>query len=170
LTLFFVPLCKLNCVRTPLTCCCFCVEYYSLHINCGGSSTTIGSINYVGDSYPGSGSSTFYEGGENWGFSSTGHFLKAGGNTSASTQNYTAYNVSVLKMHDYELYMNARLSPLSLTYYVRCLANGKYTVRLHFAEIVLRANRSFYSLGRRIFDVYVQVLNNISYGLGICLV
>ncbi|KAJ6298990.1 hypothetical protein OIU76_020041 [Salix suchowensis] len=27
---------------------------------------------------------------------------------------------------------------------------------LHFAEIVMRDNRSFYSLGRRIFDVYIQ--------------
>ncbi|XP_059436392.1 probable LRR receptor-like serine/threonine-protein kinase At1g53420 [Corylus avellana] len=38
----------------------------------------------------------------------------------------------------------------------KCLANGKYTVRLHFAEIVFRGNKSFYSLGRRIFDVYIQ--------------
>jgi hypothetical protein len=64
-------------------------------------------------------------------------------------------------MHDYELYMNARLSPISLTYYLRCLANGKYTVRLHFAEMVIRGNSSFYSLGRRIFDVYIQVLSQI---------
>ncbi|OMO86382.1 hypothetical protein CCACVL1_09609 [Corchorus capsularis] len=35
-------------------------------------------------------------------------------------------------------------------------ANGNYTVTLHFAEIVIRDNRSFQSLGRRIFDVYVQ--------------
>ena len=79
-----------------------------------------------------------------------------------------ANNVSVLMMHDYELYTNARVSPLSLTYYVQCLANGKYTVRLHFAEIVFRGNKSFYSLGRRIFDVYIQVLNQLSYALHIC--
>jgi hypothetical protein len=79
-----------------------------------------------------------------------------------------ANNVSVLTMHDYELYMNARVSPLSLTYYVQCLANGKYTVRLHFAEIVFRGNKSFYSLGRRIFDVYIQVLNQLNYALHIC--
>ncbi|KAG7963667.1 hypothetical protein I3843_09G129900 [Carya illinoinensis] len=59
-------------------------------------------------------------------------------------------------MNSYELYTSARLSPLSLTYYVRCLANGNYTVTLSFAEIVFRDNRSFYSLGRRIFDVYIQ--------------
>uniref|UniRef100_A0A2N9F1J4 non-specific serine/threonine protein kinase n=1 Tax=Fagus sylvatica TaxID=28930 RepID=A0A2N9F1J4_FAGSY len=59
-------------------------------------------------------------------------------------------------MNNSELYTSARLSPLSLTYYARCLANGNYTVKLYFAEIVFRDNRSFYSLGRRIFDVYIQ--------------
>lgn len=59
-------------------------------------------------------------------------------------------------MNDSELYMKARLSTLSLTYYGRCLANGNYTVTLHFAEIIFRDNRSFQSLGRRMFDVYVQ--------------
>jgi hypothetical protein len=136
----------------------FCVDYYSLHINCGGSNRSIGPIIYERDTDPG-GPSKFYEAGEQWGFSNTGHFQ----NAKKNDQNYITNNVSVLKMHDYELYMNARVSPLSLTYYVRCLANGKYTVKLHFAEIVLRGNKPSYSLGRRIFDVYIQVLNHISY-------
>jgi hypothetical protein len=96
----------------------------------------------------------------NWGFSSTGHFR----NAPIEDQIYIA-NISTHRMPGYELYMNARLSPISLTYYLRCLENGKYTVRLHFAEIVIRGNRSFYSLGRRVFDVYIQVLNQISYDL-----
>ncbi|XP_060974754.1 probable LRR receptor-like serine/threonine-protein kinase At1g53430 [Cannabis sativa] len=50
----------------------------------------------------------------------------------------------------------ARISPLSLTYFGRCLANGSYTVKLHFSEIIFRDNKSYFSLGRRIFDVYVQ--------------
>ncbi|KAK2988677.1 hypothetical protein RJ640_012713 [Escallonia rubra] len=71
---------------------------------------------------------------------------------------YTAKNVSILRMSDSELYTTARLSPLSLTYYARCLANGNYTVTLHFAEIIFRDNRSYQSLGRRVFDVYIQGL------------
>nr|XP_028958942.1 probable LRR receptor-like serine/threonine-protein kinase At1g07650 [Malus domestica] len=59
-------------------------------------------------------------------------------------------------MNNSELYKTARLSPLSLTYYARCLAYGNYTVKLHFAEIVLRDNRSYYGVGRRIFNVYIQ--------------
>lgn len=53
--------------------------------------------------------------------------------------------------------MDARLSPLSLTYYGFCLFNGKYTVKLYFAEIMFSDNQTFSSLGRRIFDIYIQV-------------
>ncbi|KAI8001621.1 putative LRR receptor-like serine/threonine-protein kinase [Camellia lanceoleosa] len=59
-------------------------------------------------------------------------------------------------MDDSQLYTNARLFHLSLTYYGHRLANGQYTVILHFAEIILRNNQSFQSLGRRIFDVFIQ--------------
>ncbi|THG07245.1 hypothetical protein TEA_023758 [Camellia sinensis var. sinensis] len=55
-----------------------------------------------------------------------------------------------------QLYTRARVSPLFLTYHGRCLENGSHTVTLHFAEIIFRDNRTFQSLGRRIFDVYIQ--------------
>jgi hypothetical protein len=57
-----------------------------------------------------------------------------------------------------ELYMKARISPLSLTYYAFCLENGNYTVNLHFAEIEFTNDTTYYSLGRRIFDIYIQVI------------
>ncbi|KAI7999241.1 putative LRR receptor-like serine/threonine-protein kinase [Camellia lanceoleosa] len=59
-------------------------------------------------------------------------------------------------MDDSQLYTNALLSHLSLTYYGHRLANEQYTVTLHFAKIILRNNHSFQSLGRRIFDVFIQ--------------
>uniref|UniRef100_A0A2N9EDG2 non-specific serine/threonine protein kinase n=1 Tax=Fagus sylvatica TaxID=28930 RepID=A0A2N9EDG2_FAGSY len=89
---------------------------------------------------------------DSWGFSSTGDFWDIW----SKADDYIAKNGSMLKMNDSELYMDARLSPLSLTYYARCLAKGNYTVKLHFAEIIFRDNRSFFSVGRRIFDVYIQ--------------
>ncbi|KAL7087491.1 hypothetical protein ACP275_13G071000 [Erythranthe tilingii] len=52
--------------------------------------------------------------------------------------------------------MDARLSPISLTYYGFRLINGNYTVNLHFAEIMFTDDKTYSSLGRRIFDVYVQ--------------
>ncbi|KAM1350879.1 hypothetical protein ACFXTH_004707 [Malus domestica] len=125
-------------------------EYYSVHINCGGKQLTVGNIKYDGDEASGGGAK-FVHDTENWGFSSTGDFGLIN-----YDQDYIAKNISVLKMNNSELYRTARISPLSLTYYARCLANGNYTVKLHFAEIVMRNNRSYYSVGRRIFDVYIQ--------------
>jgi len=52
-----------------------------------------------------------------------------------------------------DLYVDARVSPNSLTYYEFCLGNGNYTVNLHFAEIMFIDDQTFYSLGRRLFDI-----------------
>ncbi|XP_028080358.1 probable LRR receptor-like serine/threonine-protein kinase At1g07650 isoform X1 [Camellia sinensis] len=123
---------------------------YSLHINCGGGQTKVGNTMYVADELQG-GPATL-QAAQNWGFSSTGHFW----DVNANAKYYTTQNVSVLTMNESQLYTSARLSPLSLTYYGRCLANGNYTVTLHFAEIVFRDDGSYQSLGRRIFDVYIQ--------------
>ncbi|KAM5585977.1 hypothetical protein ABKV19_005074 [Rosa sericea] len=126
-------------------------DQYSLHINCGGQATTIGGINFEEDQDLGS-ASYFVPSGPSWGFSSTGHFW----DVNVTATDYIANNMSILEMNNPQLYTNARISPLSLTYYARCLANGNYNVRLHFSEIIIRGNASFYSLGRRIFDVYIQ--------------
>ncbi|GMI72907.1 leucine-rich repeat receptor-like kinase with extracellular malectin-like domain 1 [Hibiscus trionum] len=126
-------------------------DQYSLYINCGGNKTTVGNIDYEADNDQGS-EAKYIPRGSNWEVSSTGHFW----DTKISATDYIAHNISVLRMNDSDLYTTARLSPLLLTYYIRCLGNGNYTVKLHFAEIVIRDNRSFHSLGRRVFDVYVQ--------------
>ncbi|XP_021801896.1 probable leucine-rich repeat receptor-like serine/threonine-protein kinase At3g14840 [Prunus avium] len=60
-----------------------------------------------------------------------------------------------------QLYTEARLSPISLTYYGFCLGNGDYTVNLHFAETEFTNNKSYRSLGRRIFDVYIQGIKRL---------
>ncbi|GMY32647.1 probable LRR receptor-like serine/threonine-protein kinase At1g07650 isoform X2 [Fagus crenata] len=127
-------------------------DRYSLHINCGGNETTIGNIKYEADLEPGGAAKFVRMKDDSWGFSSTGDFWDIW----STAYDYIAKNGSMLKMNDSELYMDARLSPLSLTYYARCLAKGNYTVKLHFAEIIFRDNRSFSSVGRRIFDVYIQ--------------
>ncbi|KAG2684938.1 hypothetical protein I3760_10G099700 [Carya illinoinensis] len=126
-------------------------DWNSVHINCGGKEVSIGNIKYEADQDD-AGAAKFYRAGENWGFSSTGNFW----DVNISSIVYIANNASILRMNNPELYTTARLSPLSLTYYARCLANGRYTVTLHFAEIIIRGDRSFSSLGRRIFDVYIQ--------------
>nr|XP_043623422.1 probable leucine-rich repeat receptor-like serine/threonine-protein kinase At3g14840 isoform X2 [Erigeron canadensis] len=128
-------------------------DYKSVHINCGGTKITTVDKTYEADQDI-AGAAKFYHSNDSWGFSSTGTVDLD--KKIYNAYKYTANNVSILTMEDSELYTVARLSPLSITYYGRCLANGRYTVTLHFAEIVIRANESYQSLGRRIFDVYVQ--------------
>lgn len=93
---------------------------------------------------------------QNWAFSSTGNFM----DNDVESDVYIMTDSHAL--HTFtdpvsELYTTARASPLSLTYYGLCLMNGNYTVKLHFAEIVFTNDSTFTSLGRRLFDVYLQV-------------
>ena len=112
----------------------------------------IGDDEYTQDSSQ-SGTSTFFSN-DRWGYSSTGNFI---GNEKAS---YVATNTSILTMPNQGLYTSARLAPLSLKYYGRCLQNGNYSVQLHFAEIIFTDDRTFLSSGKRIFDVSIQVIDN----------
>ncbi|KAL4586016.1 hypothetical protein LXL04_010646 [Taraxacum kok-saghyz] len=119
-------------------------SHYFVHINCGGPQVTIGNKTYEGDEDQG-GPAKFNPSSDYWGYSSTGSIWSVKDNIA----NYTETNTSILTMNDYQLYTKARHSYLSLTYYGRCLANGNYTVTLHFAEIVFTDNTSYTSLGRR---------------------
>ncbi|GLT67955.1 hypothetical protein SLA2020_402270 [Shorea laevis] len=122
-----------------------------LYINCGGEVIEIGNTTYEDDSNS-AGPSTFLESGENWALSNTGRFLDAGPNE----LRFISTNQSELSMKDYQLYLNARLSAISLTYYAFCMGDGNYTVNLHFAEIMFSDDKTYSSLGRRIFSIYIQ--------------
>ncbi|KAK3424564.1 hypothetical protein EUGRSUZ_F01353 [Eucalyptus grandis] len=124
---------------------------YNLFINCGGSEVTVGDITYTEDKEPPSASKSFLTG-HYWAYSSTGHFL----DDKTDSDTYIVRNKSELSMDNAQLYMNARLSPISLTYYGFCLMNGTYNVSLHFAEIMFTGNKNYTSLGRRAFNVYIQ--------------
>ncbi|XP_040930528.1 probable leucine-rich repeat receptor-like serine/threonine-protein kinase At3g14840 [Gossypium hirsutum] len=137
---------NLNCPVEPL---------HNLYINCGGKEETINNITYQADSDP-AGPSRFYRSTIYWAFSSTGIFLDDG----------TEKDVLVLENNQLsssigQLYINARLSPSSLTYYAFCLHNATYNVSLHFAEIQFTDGKNYSSLGRRIFDVYIQGMREL---------
>ncbi|XP_052726263.1 probable leucine-rich repeat receptor-like serine/threonine-protein kinase At3g14840 isoform X2 [Vigna angularis] len=131
---------NINCPKT----------WYSLYVNCGGKLISKGNINYDDDSQEG-GPARFRRTGSNWVFSNTGHFFDSG-----RVDYYTWSNTTKLDMNNGELYMDARVSALSLTYYAFCMGNGSYTISLHFAEIMFTDDQTYSSLGRRIFDIYVQ--------------
>lgn len=124
---------------------------YNLFINCGGNRVEVGRDEYEEDTSQ-QGSSMFGTSASGkWAYSSTGDFI---GNVNPK---YITTNVSVLNMTNPELYMTARLTPLSLKYFGLCLQNGNYTVKLHFAEIMFTENKTYTDNGVRIFDVYIQV-------------
>ncbi|XP_072959347.1 probable LRR receptor-like serine/threonine-protein kinase At1g07650 [Typha angustifolia] len=138
-----------NCLKHNLPCATY-PQYDSLFINCGGRMVIVDGNEYEDDSSQ-IGTSTFYQpDNERWAYSSTGDFV---GNEDAD---YIARNTSILNITHTELYTEARLTPLSLKYYGRCLYNGNYSVRLHFAEIMFTENQTFVSNGKRVFDVLLQ--------------
>ncbi|ONK55450.1 uncharacterized protein A4U43_UnF3230 [Asparagus officinalis] len=124
---------------------------FNLFINCGGGKVTIGDDEYEDDDTSPLGAAIYSqsESGK-WAYSSTGSFV---GKDKAQ---YIAINTSTLNTSNPELYIRARLSPLSLKYYGLCLQNGSYNVSLHFAEIIFTDDQTFYSVGRRVFDVSIQ--------------
>ncbi|XP_057958080.1 probable leucine-rich repeat receptor-like serine/threonine-protein kinase At3g14840 [Malania oleifera] len=128
-------------------------NWHYFHINCGGKEVTDEDVNITyEDDTDGTGPSNFFISRTNWAFSSTGNFM----DDLRSSDSYIATNISGLSMKNFKLYMTARVSPLSLAYYGFCLLNGNYTVSLYFAEIMFTDDRTYASLGRRIFDVYIQ--------------
>lgn len=92
-----------------------------------------------------------------WAYSSTGNFM----DNDDDADDYIVQNTSRLTVNasspSFGLYRTARVSPSSLTYYGLCLGNGNYTVHLHFAEIIFTDDKTLYSLGKRLFDIYLQV-------------
>ncbi|TXG47705.1 hypothetical protein EZV62_026999 [Acer yangbiense] len=130
-----------------------CDQYrHSFHINCGGQNVKVHGSTFEGDGNVDDGAAKSYLNHDaNWGFSSTGDF------TDDDDEQNTRYIAdSDSSLISSELYTNARIAPLSLTYFGYCLANGNYLVTLNFAEILFPNDTTFRSLGRRIFDIYIQ--------------
>ena len=117
-------------------------------IKCGGPQiTSSNGIVYERDNET-LGPATYYVVDTNrWAVSNVGYF--SGTNRPLSSQ--------FTNTLDSELFQTARLSASSLRYYGLGLENGNYTVSLQFAEIAFVNSDSWKSLGRRIFDIHIQV-------------
>uniref|UniRef100_A0A2P2MVJ8 non-specific serine/threonine protein kinase n=1 Tax=Rhizophora mucronata TaxID=61149 RepID=A0A2P2MVJ8_RHIMU len=145
------------CLRKDLP--CFGkAQYHSLFINCGGPRITDGKNEYEGDLTLG-GPSSFISA-DKWAYSSTGLYL------SNENADFIARNSFGLNVTGAEYYTSARLAPQSLKYYGLCMRKGSYKVRLHFAEIMYSDDLTFSSLGRRIFDVSIQV-SEMTFAVGL---
>ncbi|KAH0870693.1 hypothetical protein HID58_077715 [Brassica napus] len=125
----------------------------SLYINCGGDEeTTVNGLVFQADDYdrkPG-----YYES-TRWFSSNTGIFLEDSRGVPKGTTIWSDSS-KVKGVENSKLYAQARLSPISLTYYMLCLSSGNYKVSLHFAEIMFNKSKSYTSLGKRLFDIHIQ--------------
>ncbi|KAK4726612.1 hypothetical protein R3W88_031529 [Solanum pinnatisectum] len=125
-------------------------KYTSLFINCGGDRTTFEGNDYEEDKISW-GPSYFFSSSNKWAFRSSGVYV------GRETASYIATNIFSLDVSGPDFYNTARLAPNSLKYYGLCLRGGSYRVRLHFVEIMFSNDSTYSILGRRIFDVAIQV-------------
>ncbi|KAM7250543.1 hypothetical protein ACFE04_022426 [Oxalis oulophora] len=127
-------------------------KYHSLFINCGGLRVKYENEDYLeDDSQNGNGASYFFSDSlERWAFSSTGVF-PGNDNSNSTTTNDPSRIVT-----GPELYQSARVAATSLKYYGLCMIKGNYKLKLQFAEIMYTDDQTYKSLGRRLFDVYIQ--------------
>ncbi|XP_031505132.1 probable LRR receptor-like serine/threonine-protein kinase At1g56130 isoform X3 [Nymphaea colorata] len=126
--------------------------YSSFAIKCGGPQITSSTgIVFDGENEDLGASSYYMINTERWAVSNNGMFLA--NNNAQFTQNSSSQFTNTL---DSNLFQTARLSPVSLRYYGLGLQNGNYTVNLLFAESVFPDSPIWQSVGRRIFDIYVQ--------------
>ncbi|XP_024197730.1 probable LRR receptor-like serine/threonine-protein kinase At1g53430 isoform X2 [Rosa chinensis] len=127
-------------------------NYHSLFINCGGGETfdiVDGNV-YDQDND----TSQFYLSPKgNWARSSAGSTVDQ---NDVSNSSMYLKSVRCGLSSEAPLYDRARTSPVSLKYYGFCLRGGKYSVTLHFAEIIEEEDNDYRSTNKRVFDVYIQ--------------
>ncbi|CAN6203523.1 unnamed protein product [Urochloa humidicola] len=144
----------LNCLQQDIPCFLGSPQYYSFAVDCGGNMSMTGSDNTMYDVDPMDlGASSYYVTSQTrWGVSNVGKFNQApNGSNIIYSSNKQFQNTA-----DSELFQTARMSASSLRYYGLGLENGNYTIVLHFAETAYPDTQTWKSLGRRVFDIYVQ--------------
>ncbi|KAF5477354.1 hypothetical protein F2P56_004003 [Juglans regia] len=134
----------LNCLQRSFPCNRGLGRYSDFRIKCGGPQITSSSgITYERDNAT-LGPATYYVTDTNrWAVSNVGYF----------TGTMSSQFIGTL---DSELFQTTRVSASSLRYYGLGLQNGNYTVSLQFAEIEIQNPPTWRSLGKRVFDIYIQ--------------
>ncbi|CAN6545878.1 unnamed protein product [Malus baccata var. baccata] len=134
----------LNCLQRNFPCNRNTPRYADFSIKCGGKQMT-GSDGIVYETDDSAlGPATFnVTSTEKWAVSNAG---------------LISYRENLTSVVNPELFQTSRASAGSLRYYGLGLENGPYTVILHFTETVYesRTSQKWESLGRRVFDIYIQ--------------
>ncbi|XP_015163617.1 probable LRR receptor-like serine/threonine-protein kinase At1g56140 [Solanum tuberosum] len=148
----------LNCLQRNFPCNRGRPIYSDFAIKCGGGRAIRSSdqISYERENET-LGSATYF-------MTSTGRWAvsNAGLHSDRPNQSFTSFTSSQFtNTLDSELYQTARISAGSLRYYGLGLENGNYTVTLHFAESEILNPPTWRSVGRRVFDIYVQGIRQL---------
>ncbi|CAL5014884.1 unnamed protein product [Urochloa decumbens] len=155
----------LECLQRDTPCFLGPPQSSSFAVACGSNSSIFASDNYtyLPDDAKLGPASYYITGAPTWGVSNVGKFMGSpmgGGYTMQSSNDvsYTIYSSSrqFRNTPDSELFQKARMSPSSLRYFGFGLENGKYVVTLQFAEFVFEDSQTWKSLGKKVFDIYVQ--------------
>ncbi|CAN6229549.1 unnamed protein product [Urochloa humidicola] len=143
----------LECLQRNTPCFLGSPQSSSIAVDCGSSRSISGSDNsmYQPDDTKLGPASYYVTGDPTWGVSNVGKFMDT------SNSSYIIYSSRQFQSTlDSELFQTARMSPSSLRYYGFGLENGNYTVTLQFAEFDFEDSQTWKSVGRRVFDIYVQ--------------
>ncbi|XP_058071831.1 probable LRR receptor-like serine/threonine-protein kinase At1g56130 [Magnolia sinica] len=136
---------SLNCLQRSSSCYRNSQYHSSFAIRCGGPSMTINDTEYEGDYDPLGPVSYKVASTEKWAVSNVG----------SDTNKYRKIK-DVPNTTDAWLFQYARISSGSLRYYGLGLENGNYTVNLKFAETEFPDSKTGKSVGKRVFDIYLQ--------------
>ena len=130
------------------------ISDYNFAINCGGPQITSSyDIVYESDNETLGPATYFVANNNRWAVSTAGYFIFH--NNATYITSSLSHFTSTL---DSALFQDARISPSSLRYYGLGLQNGNYTVNLQFAETAFEDSSSWRKVGKRIFDIYIQVM------------
>uniref|UniRef100_A0A7N2LK78 non-specific serine/threonine protein kinase n=1 Tax=Quercus lobata TaxID=97700 RepID=A0A7N2LK78_QUELO len=147
----------LNCLQRSFPCNRGSGIYSEFAIKCGGPQITSSTgIIYERDNDSLNETTYYVTNTRKWAVTNAGYFT---GGTEVYTTLYqynSSNNSEFTNTLDSKLFQTARLSPSSLRYYGLGLKNGNYNVTLQFAEIAFPSSATWRSLGRRVFDIYIQ--------------
>ncbi|EOA39563.1 hypothetical protein CARUB_v10008183mg [Capsella rubella] len=142
----------LNCLQKNFRCNRGKGVYFNFFVNCGGRDIrSNGGAMYEKDEGALGPSTFFVSKTQRWAVSNVGLF------TGSNSNQYIDHSATPFaNTSDSELFQSARLSASSLRYYGLGLENGGYSITVQFAEIQIQGSNTWKSLGRRVFDIYVQ--------------
>ncbi|OIS96931.1 PREDICTED: probable LRR receptor-like serine/threonine-protein kinase At1g56140 [Nicotiana attenuata] len=147
----------LDCLQRNFPCNRGSPRWSSFAIKCGGPPiTSSDQISYEMENQTMGPATSFMTSTGRWAVSNVGL------PSDSPDQDFTSFSSSQFtNTLDSELFQTARISAGSLRYYGLGLENGNYTVNLQFAESQILNPPTWRSLGRRVFDVYVQGIREL---------